>query len=278
MVRSTSIGLALLATLCAGASAQDNTALTMERQAYTDWLTSAATSPLAAVALQRLDHPVSLGPDSADIPLAGFGRAVVEDRKGAVVMTGPGASSRPLPKGRPVTVGRWTLQAMGTGGSTVLLVYGTAQGKPPGWYDPDPRWSQTVAFEAAGKAERRRVLTLDGIDVEAEVAGFVTVRVPSGSARLQVMRMPVPGTEEVELQVYFRDQTNDRGTYPAGRFVELIRTASGTYRLDFNRARNPFCAYSSVYPCPVPWSGNALNVPVEAGEKYLPSTPARPGE
>jgi hypothetical protein len=42
----------------------------------------------------------------------------------------------------------------------------------------------------------------------------------------------------------------------------------GRYRLDFNRARNPFCAYSSAYPCPAPWAGNTIPAPVMAGERY----------
>ena len=121
------------------------------------------------------------------------------------------------------------------------------------------------------KRERRRVLTLDGIEVEAETAGYIKIPLGPAGTRLLVMRMPVPGTEETELQVYFRDQTNDRGTYPAGRFVELTEAAGGGYSINFNRSRNPFCAYSSVYPCPVPWSGNAIPTPVEAGEKYLPT-------
>jgi uncharacterized protein (DUF1684 family) len=66
----------------------------------------------------------------------------------------------------------------------------------------------------------------------------------------------------------FRDETNGRGSYPAGRFVSLSPIADGRYRLDFNRARNPFCAYSSAYPCPAPWRGNAIPAPVPAGERY----------
>jgi uncharacterized protein (DUF1684 family) len=121
--------------------------------------------------------------------------------------------------------------------------------------------------------ERRRVLTLDGIEVEGEVAGYLELPGGQAATRLQVLRLPVPGTEETELQVYFRDATNGQGTYPAGRFVEIVPVSGGRYRLDFNRARNPFCAYSSVYACPVPWPGNAIKSEVTAGEKYLPATP-----
>jgi uncharacterized protein (DUF1684 family) len=51
--------------------------------------------------------------------------------------------------------------------------------------------------------------------------------------------------------------------------VELEPEGSDRYRLDFNRARNPFCAYSGVYPCPAPWSGNAIEDSITAGERYV---------
>ena len=265
--------LVLLAAAASGALAQEPSSLANERRSYTEWLTTSATSPLAAVAMHRLASAVTLGPDTADIPLQGIGPSVVKERNGAVTLTGPTGSPRPLPRGRPVAMSPWTLQVLGTSGSSVLMVYGKAGGTPPGWYAADPKLAFTVPLDASATGERRRVLTLDGIDVEAEAAGHVSVTLGKATTRLQVMRMPVPGTEETELQVYFRDQTNAHGTYPAGRFVELARTPDGQYRIDFNRARNPFCAYSSVYPCPVPWSGNTIPTPVEAGEKYLPAKP-----
>ncbi len=48
----------------------------------------------------------------------------------------------------------------------------------------------------------------------------------------------------------------------------------GRYRLDFNRSRNPFCAYSTAYPCPVPWPGNRIPARIEAGERYAEPGPA----
>ncbi len=273
MVRVFSGSLLLLLTAAGSVSAQESSALAAERRAYSEWLSTSTTSPLAAVAMQRLEGRVTLGPDTADIPLRGFGPAVVTERDGLVTFTGADGKSRPLPRGRPVAMPPWTLQVLGTGRGTVLMVFGKPSGTSPGWYGVDPKLTFTASLEAPARRERRRVLTLDGIEVEAETAG--SIRVPLGAAgtRLLVMRMPVPGTEETELQVYFRDQTNDRGTYPAGRFVELTPAPDGTYRIDLNRARNPFCAYSSVYPCPVPWSGNTIPTPVEAGEKYLPTKP-----
>ena len=42
----------------------------------------------------------------------------------------------------------------------------------------------------------------------------------------------------------FSDLTSGTETYPAGRFIDLDRTATGLYELDFNRAYNPYCYYN----------------------------------
>ena len=90
-------------------------------------------------------------------------------------------------------------------------------------------------------------------------------------------RIPDPGTEESELTVYFQDGTNGHGTYPAGRFVTLMPLPDGRFRLDFNRARNPFCAYSIAYACPAPWPGNRLHAAISAGERYEAQAGCEPG-
>ena len=247
--------------------------LAAERQAYTRWLTTAPTSPLAAVAMRRLDGPVTLGPDSADIPLPGFTFATVSESGGVVTIAATSRPARTLPRNRPVSLPPWTFEIAGPAGSSTLTVYGAVRGTPPGYFPPNASLTYTLALLPSAQAERRKVLTLDGVEVEGEVAGYLLVPLGSPSTRLQVLRLPVPGTEETELQVYFRDATSGSGTYPAGRFVEVIPTDTGRYRIDFNRARNPFCAYSSVYPCPVPWPGNSIKAAITAGEKYLPTHP-----
>lgn len=126
----------------------------------------------------------------------------------------------------------------------------------------------TGTLARPARPRTQRMLTLDGVEVEATYAGTFDVRFGGRVTSLHVYRVPDPGTEESELTIYFRDSTNAHGTYPAGRFVALVPLPDGRYRADFNRARNPFCAYSTVYPCPVPWPGNAIPARVEAGERY----------
>ena len=69
------------------------------------------------------------------------------------------------------------------------------------------------------------------------------------------------------LFVPFMDLTSGRETYPAGRYLDLDRTRTGIYVIDFNRAYNPYCYYNPTYDCPYPPRANRLQVPIRAGEK-----------
>jgi hypothetical protein len=247
--------------------AQTHVMVERERAAYQAWFETAPNSPAAALAQFRLDRQVVLGPAESDVPLPGLEAHTLEDGR-VVSLRGP-AGRRSLPRNRLVTLGAYRMMLSGARGHTVVTVYdSTTTAKPLSYYPYDSSLVFSGTLEPAAKARVVRVLAVDGVEVEATEAG--TFRVPLGpdGTNLTVRRVPDPGSEESELEIYFRDETNDQGTYPAGRFISLQPTSGGRYILDFNRARNPFCAYSSVYPCPIPWSGNAIEAPVTAGERY----------
>ncbi|MCD8741108.1 DUF1684 domain-containing protein [Mucilaginibacter roseus] len=67
----------------------------------------------------------------------------------------------------------------------------------------------------------------------------------------------------------FTDQTNAAESYPGGRYIDINATdiKNGALAIDFNKAYNPYCAYSDGYRCPVPPMENKLGIRVEAGEK-----------
>ena len=69
------------------------------------------------------------------------------------------------------------------------------------------------------------------------------------------------------LFVPFGDLTNGVETYQGGRYLELDRTPTGLYDLDFNRAFHPFCLFNSSYDCPYPPPESRLKVTIRAGEK-----------
>ncbi|MFI5414530.1 MAG: DUF1684 domain-containing protein [Candidatus Lutacidiplasmatales archaeon] len=67
--------------------------------------------------------------------------------------------------------------------------------------------------------------------------------------------------------VPFRDGTSGRESYGPGRYLTLELHEADEYELDFNRAFNPYCAYTDAYECGFPPAENDLPVPIRAGEK-----------
>jgi len=67
----------------------------------------------------------------------------------------------------------------------------------------------------------------------------------------------------------FLDLTTGETTYESGRYldVKISDIQADKLILDFNKAYNPYCAYSSGYRCPQPPLENFLDVAIEAGEK-----------
>jgi uncharacterized protein (DUF1684 family) len=78
---------------------------------------------------------------------------------------------------------------------------------------------------------------------------------------------PAADTTLRRLFVPFGDLTSGTETYQGGRYIDLDRTRTGVYDLDFNRAYHPFCVYNAEYICPIPPRENRLDLPIRAGEK-----------
>jgi hypothetical protein len=249
-------------------SGQAGPDLERERAEFATWLTTAPLSPYAAIAVQPVGPGITLGPEPADIPLAGIERVRIVEERGGLVLA-RGNARRALPRGRAVAVGRYQVVGEGERNRRVVVVFGAVKAAhPPSYYPVDRNVKVTVRLTAASRKGAFRTLGLDGVETQAEEAGVATVTLAGTTTNLRVYRMGAPDDDEAELMIFFRDGTNDKGTYPAGRFVVLDPAGNGQYRIDFNRARNPFCAYNTVFPCPAPWPSNMLPVAMEAGEKY----------
>lgn len=70
------------------------------------------------------------------------------------------------------------------------------------------------------------------------------------------------------LFVPFTDLTTGDESYGSGRYIEFYihDIKNNTLQLDFNKAYNPYCAYSPDYKCPIPPKENDLPVAIKAGE------------
>ncbi len=79
--------------------------------------------------------------------------------------------------------------------------------------------------------------------------------------------------------VPFRDATSGRESYGPGRYLTLELNEQDAYDLDFNRAFNPYCAYTDDYECGFPPAENDLPAAIRAGERAWqaddnPATPS----
>lgn len=249
------------------ARAQSRATVEQERRDFATWLRTAPLSPKRAILVRPIGPGLDLGPTSADIPLQGVEPARLTDDGRVTLRLRDQTVS--LARGRPAVLGQWRLLVNGPPGRAVVTVFANdlRGGKEPVWYPYDAGAVYPVTLTPAPGPGTVRILGPDGVDVDAGEAGTVELSVGGTRQTLRVLRLPGATEDESELEIYFRDATSGHGTYPAGRFVELIPRAGG-YLLDFNRARNPYCAYNTVFPCPAPWRGNALAAPIRAGERY----------
>jgi len=123
-----------------------------------------------------------------------------------------------------------------------------------------------VALEAAAQADTVQFVTSQNTFDAYRRRGLFRFRHDGEERRLSLFEALDGG----HLFLPFTDTTSGSATYGAGRYLDPEPQADGTYRLDFNRAYNPYCAYGPHWICPVAPPENRLDFAVEAGERNFP--------
>ncbi len=72
---------------------------------------------------------------------------------------------------------------------------------------------------------------------------------------------------DLQYFIVFADRTSGKETYGAARFLYVDPPKNGKVVLDFNKAYNPPCAFTSFATCPLAPPENRLDMRVTAGEK-----------
>ena len=140
---------------------------------------------------------------------------------------------------------------------------------PLHYYDPDPLYRVPAALEVAPEQPIYEIPTSTGVIRPMQRVGVLEFALNGEPMRLSALaEAPVRSIES--LFIMFKDPTNETETYAGGRYLDLPRTASGLYDLDFNRVYNPYCYYNEDYDCPYPPRENWLTAPVPAGERLAP--------
>ncbi len=140
---------------------------------------------------------------------------------------------------------------------------------PIHYYAPDQAYRVPAALEVSLDEEIFDMPFSTGEVFPMQRVGILKFALNGQPMQLSALaEAPVRSIET--LSIMFKDNTNDSDTYGGGRYIELPRTATGHYELDFNRAFNPNCYYDESWECPVPPRENWLTVPIPAGERLAP--------
>ena len=111
-----------------------------------------------------------------------------------------------------------------------------------------------------------RIPDSDGGSREWKSPGYASFVIDGQPVTLQ----PVFTPGGKELSFFFRDRTAGHETYGAGRFLEADLPKDGKVIVDFNEAYNPFCAFNTLFVCPIPPRENHMAARIQAGERNYP--------
>jgi uncharacterized protein (DUF1684 family) len=129
------------------------------------------------------------------------------------------------------------------------------------WFPADEKWVIRAKFVPYNPPKQVSILNVLGDRSVVPVPGYVEFKRDGKTQRLDAQG------DQTGLFLNFQDATSGKETYPAGRFLDTPGPKDGFVEIDFNRAVNPPCAFTSFATCPLPPPGNRLSIPVRAGEK-----------
>lgn len=139
------------------------------------------------------------------------------------------------------------------------------------FYPADPQWKVNAVFTATPDAKPFDLPTYSGLTKKFVSHGVITFTANGLEQKLTIYRnlqLASNPAYKDHLFLPFKDATNTHDTYGGGRYIDLRDgdIQEGKVVVDFNKAYNPWCAYSDGFNCPVPPRENHLKIEVKAGE------------
>lgn len=131
-------------------------------------------------------------------------------------------------------------------------------------YEIDTDWKIQAKFKKTEEPRKVKVPTVIGVDEEYNVTGLLEFKL---NGKIHTL---IPFDSKNEFFIIFADETSQSETYPAGRFLYTDSPDdNGNVIIDFNKAYNPPCAFTTYATCPLPPRENILQVAIRAGEKNV---------
>ena len=140
------------------------------------------------------------------------------------------------------------------------------------FYPADVAYVVISKVELTPDAKPFDISTYSGITKPFRQYAWLTFNLNGQAVKMAIYQslntIKIPAYKEY-LFLPFKDITSGGKTYGGGRYLDfsISDIREGQLRLDFNKAYNPYCAYSDGYNCPIPPIENHLDMKIEAGEK-----------
>jgi uncharacterized protein (DUF1684 family) len=131
------------------------------------------------------------------------------------------------------------------------------------YFPPNPTLDLEVTVEEFPEKQSIEMQTTTGDIQVYERYGKFKFNVDGQSAELTIYH------SNTGYFLPFVDSLARKDTYPAGRYLEPEELGNNRFRVDFNMAYNPYCAYNEYWSCPLTPFENHIKVPIRAGEKLF---------
>lgn len=138
---------------------------------------------------------------------------------------------------------------------------------PLRYFDIDPAFSVPASLEEAPAGQRPQLELQTSTKQRRRMERVGVLKFTLQGRRLQLGAFIEAGERPDRLFVPFGDETNGSETYSGGRYLDIPRSPTGLYTVDFNRAFNPYCYYNPSYDCPFPPKESRLPLRILAGER-----------
>lgn len=140
------------------------------------------------------------------------------------------------------------------------------------FFEPNEHLQLLARIDMLQPDETIQISTYSGIQKEFIEYATLTFELDDKPYKLTAhknvksMRMPM---YKNKMFLMFMDLTTGESTYGGGRYLYIDESeiTDGQIILDFNKAFNPYCAYSDGFNCPIPPQENRLDIAIHAGEK-----------
>lgn len=147
------------------------------------------------------------------------------------------------------------------------------------WFPIDPRYCVSARLERYADPQVVTIMGTKGEPREQVRYGYFDITVPGDDGtpvplRLNVYRFAPSDSIRYarfrnHLSMWFTDRTTGNETYHVGRYLELGEEhpdPAHAYRIDLNKAFNPYCAYSALFSCAIPSDEDRLPIALRVGE------------